>query len=166
MYRRISDFINDWQREVECTASVFSALTNESFLKEIHADVRTLQRIAWHLVETMPEMGMSAGLFSENSLAGVPAPNDIEELVSQYKNYADQLAKAVHLKWTDSTLEDTVEMYGEVWTKGKTLQVFLVHQTHHRGQMTVIMRLLGLEVPNVYGPTKEDWLRMGMPVPA
>jgi uncharacterized damage-inducible protein DinB len=30
------------------------------------------------------------------------------------------------------------------------------HQTHHRGQMTVLLRQAGLTVPGVMGPTKEQ----------
>ena len=46
-----------------------------------------------------------------------------------------------------------------------TLQILLFHQTHHRGQMTVLMRQAGLPVPGMYGPAKEDWAKYGMPTP-
>jgi uncharacterized damage-inducible protein DinB len=57
-------------------------------------------------------------------------------------------------------------MYGEMWTRGRTLQVLVLHQTHHRGQMTVLMRQAGLAVPGCYGPAAEEWERMGMPAMA
>lgn len=31
-----------------------------------------------------------------------------------------------------------------------------LHSAHHRGQLTVYWRLLGLKVPSVYGPTADD----------
>jgi uncharacterized damage-inducible protein DinB len=31
-----------------------------------------------------------------------------------------------------------------------------LHSAHHRGQMTVYLRLLGAKVPSVYGPTADD----------
>lgn len=31
-----------------------------------------------------------------------------------------------------------------------------LHAAHHRGQMTVYLRLLGAKVPSVYGPTADD----------
>jgi uncharacterized damage-inducible protein DinB len=31
-----------------------------------------------------------------------------------------------------------------------------LHSAHHRGQMTVYLRLLGAKVPAVYGPTADD----------
>ena len=57
-------------------------------------------------------------------------------------------------------------MYGETWKRGKSLPVFLTHEMHHRGQMTVIMRLAGLKVPGIYGPSKEEWTNYGMEPPA
>ncbi|MGB5893715.1 MAG: DinB family protein, partial [Ignavibacteriaceae bacterium] len=34
--------------------------------------------------------------------------------------------------------------------------------THHRGQLTVIMRLAGLKVLGVYGPAGEERANMGI----
>jgi uncharacterized damage-inducible protein DinB len=58
---------------------------------------------------------------------------------------------------------DRIPMYGEQWTRGFVLQALVAHQTHHRGQMTVLMRQAGLPVPGMYGPSKEEWAAMGMP---
>jgi len=57
------------------------------------------------------------------------------------------------------------EMYGETWPRGRTLSSIAGHQAHHRAQMMVIMRLVGLQVPGVYGPAKEEWQAFGMPAP-
>jgi uncharacterized damage-inducible protein DinB len=54
-------------------------------------------------------------------------------------------------------------MYGEMWAKGKTLGVIISHQIHHRAQLTIVMRLLGLKVPGIYGPSNEEWAAYGMP---
>ena len=60
-------------------------------------------------------------------------------------------------------LAEKVPMYGQEWARGMVLSVLMVHQTHHRGQMTVLMRQAGLRVPGIYGPAKEDWASMNMP---
>ncbi|HRN25773.1 MAG TPA: DinB family protein [Ignavibacteriaceae bacterium] len=41
--------------------------------------------------------------------------------------------------------------------------VIISHQTHHRAQLTIVMRLNGLNVPGIYGPSKEEWTQLGMP---
>jgi uncharacterized damage-inducible protein DinB len=54
-------------------------------------------------------------------------------------------------------------MFGEKWKRGFAFASLLRHQTHHRGQMTVLMRQAGLRVPGVCGPAREEWARLGMP---
>jgi len=163
MYRSIEDFENDWKNEENSTLQIFRNITDETKSIKIHENVRALDRLAWHITQTIPEMGLHAGLVTENLLDGLPIPESFEELIKVYQEYNTILLKRVKSKWTDSTLGDTVNMYGQVWTKGQVLSVFVAHQAHHRAQMTVVMRMVGLPVPGVYGPAKEEWVNMGMP---
>jgi uncharacterized damage-inducible protein DinB len=57
-------------------------------------------------------------------------------------------------------------MYGDKWKRGQTLHALILHQAHHRGQMTVLMRQAGLPVPGIYGPSREEWEAFGMPAMA
>ena len=68
-------------------------------------------------------------------------------------------------KWNDEALEVIDEMYGEKWARGQTLRILLDHETHHRGQMTVLLRQAGETVPGIFGPAKEEWGRYGMETP-
>jgi len=36
------------------------------------------------------------------------------------------------------------------------IQDTLLHWAHHRGQMTVYLRLMGAKVPAIYGPSADD----------
>lgn len=165
MYRSIEDFIKDWEEETESTLKVIGALTDQTIREKVHPEVRSLERLAWHLTQSITEMGTRAGLFAADELEGTSPPAAIPELMDTYKKYCGLLIKALRSKWTDSALADTTDMYGEPWEKGKVLRVLIAHQTHHRGQMTVIMRLLGLPVPGVCGPSKEEWAQFGMVAP-
>ena len=79
---------------------------------------------------------------------------------------ARSLADQVRANWTDATLLESDGMYGETWQRGMTALILVLHQAHHRGQMTVLMRQAGLKVPGVYGPAMEDWAVFGMTAPA
>jgi uncharacterized damage-inducible protein DinB len=58
--------------------------------------------------------------------------------------------------WTDADLLTEDTLWGMlVRKKGYSLQALEMHQAHHRGQMTVLMRQAGLCVPEFYGPTLE-----------
>ena len=65
----------------------------------------------------------------------------------------------------DKTGLPIFSLYGETWTGAFALYVLVSHQTHHRGQMTVLMRQAGLHVPSTYGPTKEGWAEFGLEAP-
>ena len=39
------------------------------------------------------------------------------------------------------------------------------HQTHHRGQLSVLMRQAGIAPPGPYGPAKEEWSNYNAPPP-
>jgi len=165
MYRHINDFINDWKYETESTIKVFQYIDNSVYDEVVHEHVRSLVRLGWHLTQTITEMGYRSGIFSEDLLESRLIPANISELTDLYIQYSEELAKTLPSKWTDSSLLETVEMYGEQWEKGKVLSILIHHQIHHRGQMTVIMRILGLRVPGIYGPSKEEWAEFGMTAP-
>ncbi len=40
--------------------------------------------------------------------------------------------------------------------RGETIQDTFAHWSHHRGQMTVYLRLLGAKVPALFGPSADD----------
>jgi uncharacterized damage-inducible protein DinB len=75
------------------------------------------------------------------------------------------LLEQVTRHWNDGTLEVEDDMYGEKWKRGLTLAILVNHESHHRGQMTVLMRQAGLKVPGVVGPAKEEWAQYNMPAP-
>lgn len=163
MYRSIEDFLTTRKEEESSTVKLFSNLTEETKSVKIHENVRSLERLAWHITQTLTEMGKNAGLFETDLLHELPIPATLPELIETYVNYNTLLMRTVRLKWTDSNLDDLVNMYGEEWKKGKILSVLIAHESHHRSQMTVIMRMLGLPVPGIYGPSKEEWASFGMP---
>jgi uncharacterized damage-inducible protein DinB len=71
----------------------------------------------------------------------------------------------VKASWSDATLDQEDDMYGETWKRGTTLTSLVLHQVHHRGQLTVLMRQAGLELPGIYGPARQEWVAYGMKPP-
>jgi len=163
MYRKTDDFLQAWARETESTVKVFDTLTDESLGQKTYAEGRTLGRLAWHITQTLPEMCNRTDLGVVGPGEEEPIPASAAEISARFKEAADSLAAQIRAKWTDDTLELEDDMYGERWRRGRTLDVLIRHQTHHRGQMTVLMRQAGLKVPGVYGPSKEEWADYGAP---
>jgi uncharacterized damage-inducible protein DinB len=163
MYRKIQDFQGAWAYETEATLKVFNSLTDEALGQEVYPGGRTLGRLAWHIVQTLPEMGGRTGLQVAGPRETDPIPTSAKEIAASFKVAAESLARGIQEAWTDADLEVEDDMYGEMWKRGQTLGALVGHQTHHRGQMTVLMRQAGLKVPGVYGPSREEWAEHGMP---
>lgn len=163
MYRKVEDFLADWKEEVTATLKLFDGLDENKLDDKLNENVRTLGRLAWHIVQTITEMGTKAGLFDTDELEHHNLSTSKADLKATYVKYATALAISVEQNWFDATLLEMQNMYGEQWRKGKILSILIKHQTHHRGQMTVLMRLLGMPMIGVYGPAKEEWASFGMP---
>ena len=162
MYYKISDFIEDWKYESGSTIKVLSNMSDESLTVKFNNEIRTLGRLAWHIVTTVEEMAHRTGLTFETVDENAPVPSTAKEIVDEYKRDSGNLMKEIKEKWKDETLLQEDDMYGEKWARGKTLGVLVTHQIHHRAQLTVVMRLAGLKVPGVYGPAKEEWAGYGI----
>ena len=72
-----------------------------------------------------------------------------------------EAAKRTLNKVTNKELEDKFELKvaGKVVmssTKKESVQQSINHWVHHRGQLTVYMRLNDIPVPSIYGPSADD----------
>lgn len=161
MFTRIEDFATEWNSEAELTANVLDALTDDSLGQEVIECRRTLGQIAWHLVRSLHFM-TSLGLAFDAPSGDEAAPASAALIASEYRRISRDLLHAVRTQWNDETLRESVMIYNEAWLNGSSLRYTIMHQSHHRGQMTVLMRQAGLRLPNVYGPTYETWIEQGI----
>jgi uncharacterized damage-inducible protein DinB len=165
MFRTIADFQKAWKQEREGTLKILRALTDESLNQAVTDDDRTLGRMAWHLAQSVSEMMPRTGLAVNEPAQDAAVPTSAANIAEVYERASKAVADEIASKWNDASLEVEDEMYGEKWPRGQTLQALIVHQAHHRGQMTVLMRQAGLKVPGVYGPAREEWAGYGMTAP-
>ena len=165
MYRKIEDFQKNWADETSATIKMLRNLTDESLLQKVSPSGRSLGFLAWHLVVTLTEMLAHTGLEISGPIEINKIPASAPEIADVYEKTANIVMKEVTENWTDETLLIEDNPYGETWKRGLTLLYLINHQTHHRGQMTVLMRQANLEVFGVAGPSKEEGEAMGMFLP-
>ena len=169
MFRRIDDFQKAWKAEADKTLQILDAIPDQAMGRIVTEGHRDLRRMGWHLVESLVEMPGHLGLKIEgahliqNGFIVAPPPT-MKAVRDTYARASESLASLVQA-WTDADLELEDELYGDVWMRGVTLSVIIIHQAHHRGQMTVLMRQAGLAVPGIYGPAKEGWAAYGLSAP-
>jgi uncharacterized damage-inducible protein DinB len=165
MYRMISDFRLDWKYESEATLKILRLLTDESLPQRITPEGRSLGFLAWHLVLALSETGSRMGLQITGPAEDSEQPLSAAEIATAYDISSKSVAEVVRTTWSDASLDEKIDMYGEMWKRGFALASLVRHQIHHRAQMTVLMRQAGLLVPGIYGPSREEWAKMGMPAP-
>ncbi len=165
MFTSINDFEERWIGQVAATKKILGVLTDQALGQQVADDHRTLGRMAWHIVTTVPEMMSQTGLSFEGMKEDAPMPQTAEEIKESHETASSELLNQVKAKWGDEDLMVEDDLYGEKWKRGTTLQILMDHETHHRGQMTVLMRQAGLKVPGIFGPSKEEWGQYGMEEP-
>ena len=165
MIHTIKEFNDYWITESDRTQKLLNVLTDLSLNQPVINDHRTLGRIAWHIVLSIPEMMNRTGLNIDILKNYSSMPKSAKEIKDIYYKISKNLIEQINEKWNDDTLNDEDKMYGQKWKKGYALFVLICHQTHHRGQMTILMRQAGLNVPGIYGPSKEEWYKFGMAEP-
>ncbi len=163
MFTSIHQFLSIWEVETKSTLACFQNLTDESLAKDLVHGYRTIERTANHIVDCVCSIPAEATLpvegYSKQHYTTKAALTE-----AYLKN--TEAVKAALTKWRDADLLEDTPMYGETWKKGFALWVTVMHEIHHRGQLTVLMRLAGLKVPGVYGPSKEEWEAMPFLPPA
>jgi uncharacterized damage-inducible protein DinB len=166
MFLTIKQFTDAWQQESGNTRKILSALTDDSLDIKVADQYRSIGRMAWHIVLTLGDMGEGVGLKVDAPAKDAPVPPSAREIQDAYNKAAKTLSDSVISDWTDHTLGTEVEMFGQKFTNGFGLWMTLVHEIHHRAQMTVLMRQAGLKVPGIYGPSYEEWAAFGAEPPS
>lgn len=159
MFSSISHFKEIWASETEATLQCLHLLTDESLKAPSFGNYRNIKRIVNHIIACADGIPWEATLpvnFSKQEY------HSVQEMTEAYKQATLNVQTAID-QWTDQTLQEETPMYGETWKKGFALWVTVVHQIHHRGQLTVLMRMAGLKVPGIYGPNAEEWMAYNLP---
>ncbi|SDO02188.1 Uncharacterized damage-inducible protein DinB (forms a four-helix bundle) [Paenibacillus sp. yr247] len=162
MFTTIQAFVDEWKKESTATQRVLDTLTDASLNQRIAPDFRSLGQLGWHIATTVHEMLSRTGLEFAAPEGEEHAPSSAKTIADTYRTSAAGLTSAIQSQWTDAKLAESSDMYGEQWLNATTLRIFISHEIHHRGEMIVLMRQAGLRVPDIYGPTREDWLERGM----
>lgn len=140
-------------------------LTDASLKQEVTPEGRDLGRIAWHVVASLHEMVSKTGLQFKGAESDQDVPTSAKEIANQYRQANAAMVSAIKEQWNDQSLKEEHDMFGRQLPIGASLLLVILHQTHHRGQMTILMRQAGLKVPGVYGPSQEEWSAIGMEPP-
>ena len=157
-------FLTVWDAEAQKTTVLLKSLPTDQYDFRPDPDARSLGELAWHLAEVEGYMSFGAerGKFEVGmKVPGLERPRTVEELAPGYERvHADSVARVRRLAEED--LARPREFFGgrQVPLRDILWSAILLHEVHHRGQLSVLMRLAKGTVPGLYGPNREESKRL------
>ena len=161
----IDTLLPEFDREMGLTRRVLERVPDGRFEWKPHETSVTLGRLAEHLTE-MP-LWATTTLTQSALEATTQRPADYQPPATRAQVLAlfdgcYKTARAALVNKTDAELAApwTLKNGGkEVFTAPKTTVMrnfVLNHMIHHRAQLLVYFRMLGVPVPSIYGPSRDE----------
>jgi uncharacterized damage-inducible protein DinB len=158
----IDGLLQELEHEAETTRRVLARVPDDQLTWRPHARARTLGELALH-VATVP--GGVAEIAAQSQVQAPtfidPSPASASELIPALDQ---SIAKARSLLggMDDATLMAMWRMMRgdrEIFAIPRVAflrSIMLNHWYHHRGQLSVYLRELGVAVPSIYGPSADE----------
>jgi uncharacterized damage-inducible protein DinB len=153
--------LNEFTQEMQTTRRLLERVPDEHGTWKPHEKSFALAHLA-QLVSWMPGWIPQTLLQTELDLAqaGGYSFEATAKLVAEFDNNVEQGREALA-----SVTGDDLDV---VWSlkhgdhvvfsapRGEVVRMHLSHLVHHRGQLTVYLRLLDVPIPPIYGPTADE----------
>ena len=153
----------DIEPELDSTRRVLECVPDERFLWKPHEKSWHIGGLAYHMAQ-LPQWQTMILTTDELDLGSLPPPaeppSEMSAVLGTFECNRAGLDAAIAAATEDGL--------SKIWTlrrgdfeimKGPRAVVMrsvgVNHAAHHRGQMTVYLRLLGISVPMTYGPTAD-----------
>ena len=151
----------EFDLEMTTTRKVIERVPSDKGQWKPHPKSFSIGHLA-QLVATMPGWLTKTVLDREINLAsgGGYTYEKTEDLLKTFDKHVSEARKAIAgAKDQDFTVPWSLK-HGEhvIFTlpRGAVLRSTINHLVHHRGQLTVYLRLLDIPVPSIYGPTADE----------
>jgi uncharacterized damage-inducible protein DinB len=155
-------FIAEIDREAGGTVKALERVPKDKLDWRPHAKSRTVGELAQH-VASLPAfgaLGLRTGKRDMSSRPAATAPNS--DFAETFNKNVEEFKAAVS-QMTDEKLQSETFSFimndkpVRTWSKADFLRnVIMNHFIHHRGQLTVYLRLLDIPVPAIYGTSADE----------
>lgn len=145
-----ADMVKEWERAKAYTKEYLDTMPAASYGLKPTPEMRSFAEQMLHLTDA--NYAFASAATGEKSPVGM---GESEKATDKSKENTTKLVMAGYdfviagiKKMTPAQLSETVKMFGRFeMTKGMALAKCFEHQTHHRGQTTVYIRLAGAKPP-------------------
>ena len=154
-------FLGEYDVEMDTTRRMLARVPEAHLDWKPHRKSKSLGELATHLAE-LPRFGMRIQRDEFAAGSDVPPPmKSAQELLARFDDNVRASRQSIGAMSDDALeREFTVTRNGRPFftlKKGALLRrVLLNHMIHHRGQLSVYLRLNDVPLPAVYGPTADE----------
>lgn len=160
----IDAIAGEYQHETSMTHKALERVPDGKLSWKPHETSMTMGGLASHIAETQ---GWTRSIIEDDEFNITPTYKGFSgtttaEIVKQFdKNVADSLAAMKKGVSNEALMKPwALKQNGQVMftmPKIAVLRAFVLsHQIHHRGQLTVYLRMNGAKVPSIYGPSGDE----------
>jgi len=158
MFTTVRNFVDWYTRELQTTRAVLAALNDKGLSYRPDPKSRTAGELAWHLVSA-PRWFLGEVLklsLKDDFAKRWPKPaGKTAAILEAFEASSKTCLKAVEAK-KDAWLAESSDFVGRSLPHGVILGFLLLHEIHHRGQLSAYLRPIGAKVPSIYGPSADS----------
>lgn len=159
-----TSLLQEFREETAITKRVLDRVPGDQLTWKPHLKSMSLGQLAWHVaaipggiarIAKQPSFDVSQGSFVP------PQPNGLEEILTVYERSCRE-AEIYLQGLTDQQATESWRLLrngAEVFTQPRISvirTIMLNHWYHHRGQLSVYLRLLSVPVPIIYGRSADE----------
>ena len=82
-------------------------------------------------------------------------PDGVAAVISDFESEIAQMIAGLD-RLSEADLSKTVTFAGHTFAADEFVMMMICDQIHHRGQLSVYVRMAGGKVPSIYGPSADD----------
>lgn len=152
------------KQEAGSTRKMLERIPADKFSWKPHDKSMTLARLAGHVVEMVMWTGITLTQDELDFAKSDFQPKEYTEASELVADFDKNIADAVGILSSASNetmmqnwkLRNGEEIYFEMPKAAVLRSMVMSHIIHHRGQLSVYLRLLDIPVPSIYGPSADE----------
>jgi len=150
------------EREFQTTLKCIKAFPADKLDMKPSPKSNSARDVIWTLAgdNMLAAMVAEKDLTPEDFKAMPPAPKTLDELIKGFEESNRKRAEAIE-KLSDeqfNSMTPFIEGPGKMgqFRRADVFWFCMMDSIHHRGQLSVYLRLAGAKVPSIYGPTADE----------
>lgn len=156
--------LNEFRQEVATTRRVLERVPERKLTWKPHAKSMTLGQLASHIASVPGSVAkiVQQDSFDVNNGNFVPAqPKNMKEVLASLDQSVNDVEQCLQNMSDEQARENWRLLRGSqelmsLPRVGFVRSIMMNHWYHHRGQLSVYLRLLDVPLPSIYGPSADE----------